>query len=96
VQLVLFAVQDIVENIDPARDQAEKKKSQQASLNVGRLEQVQGKYHGGKDKDILHPLLDAQGNQDIFQHGHLFIISIRWEEMQQKDRVIGESGKKRV
>ena len=66
VQLVLFAVQDVIEHIDRPGDQAEENESQEASPDVAGLEHVQGKYHRREDEDVLHPLLGAHGDQEVF------------------------------
>ncbi|MCU0235926.1 MAG: hypothetical protein MUC72_02450 [Acidobacteria bacterium] len=76
MQLVPAAVQDVVEDVHRSGDQAEEDERQQAPPDVAGLEHVQGEDHRGEDEDVLHPLLRAQGDQEVFQGLHGGIIAI--------------------
>jgi len=56
---VLFNINQIIDEIDTARDQAKEQKSQTGAEKGVGVEQLQIKYQCGKDKDVFCPLLGS-------------------------------------
>jgi hypothetical protein len=65
VKLVLFDIGNIVDDIDPAAHNREKRKSLQGEEKINFVEEVTGKYEGSKEEEILDPLLDPHGGEDV-------------------------------